>query len=103
MKEKIKTFLIAYCQSKGWSTSDKDLEEVLVEQMPVFKEIGSAHRWYDDEFRVVEIDGRFIGFNWYHVTGDNSISDMDLELDTSSVCFVDKKQKMVDYYEPEEL
>ena len=100
MNEKVKAHLTAYCQKNSWGISNNDFEEILIEAKPVFKEIGSAHRWYDEEFRVVNIDGMLIGFSWYHLTGDNSIRDMDLEFDFNSVSQVEKKQRMVDYYEP---
>lgn len=99
MNEKIKKHLIAYCQSKGWGTTDKDVEEVLLEAKEIYRETIGSHRWYDDLFKVVEVAGMLIGFDWYYATGDNSFKDMDLTLDTSSVCEVEKKQRTVDYYE----
>lgn len=99
MNEKIKAHLIAYCESKGWETSDEGLMEVLKESKPLFKEIVGEHRWYEDEFRVVEINGMLIGFMDFHMTGDNNASDMGLEHDIRKVCEVEKNQKTIDYYE----
>jgi len=100
MNEEIKKHLIAYCESKGYGTTDKDLTEVLTESNSIFSEITGSHRWYDDEFRVVEINGMLIGFYDYHITGDNSREDMDLFIDESRITRVEKKQKLVDHYEP---
>lgn len=99
MNEKIKAHLTAYAKSKGWGTDDDTLMEILSEASDVFSEIVGSHRWYEDKFRVVNVDGMLIGFNDFHMTGDSSRSDMGLEFDLTSVCEVEKKQKTVDYYE----
>lgn len=100
MNEKIKAHLTAFCQKYKWEATDEVFSEILTEATPIFKEIGAAHRWYDEEFRVVSIDGMLIGFDWYHVTGDNSIYDMDLTLDFKSVTEVEKWTKTVIFYKP---
>jgi hypothetical protein len=100
MNQKIREHLTNYCIKNGWETTDKDLLEVLTESREVFSEITGSHRWYDDKFVVVEVDGMLIGYDDFYTTGDNDASDMGLEYDIDSVCEVEKKQKMVDYYEP---
>ena len=92
MNDKIRQHLTAFNENGGWGTSDKDLMETLTEATPVYKAIGSAHRWYDDEFRVVNIGGMLIGYNGFHITGDNGVSDMGLEYKIDSVCEVEKKE-----------
>ena len=100
MNEKIKAHLIEYNKKNNWSfETDKDLEETLRESRVVYREITGSHRWYEDEFIVVDVDGMLIGYNWYHTTGDLTPREMDLDFDFSSVCEVEKKQKTVDYYE----
>ncbi len=91
--------LKAHCAKHGWGETDEDIKEVLTDARPIFREITGSHRWYDDEFRVVEIDGMLIGYYGYHITGDNSAKDMDLDYDLKKVTEVVKKQKTVDYYE----
>lgn len=83
-----------------YGTTDDDIKELLTEATTIYKELGSSHRWYDEEFRVVNIDGMLIGYDWFHVTGDNSVSDMGLEFDINSICQVEKKQRTIDYYQP---
>jgi hypothetical protein len=100
MNEKVKAYLTAYCQKNNWATSDEDLREVLTEGKRVYKEIGAAHRWYDETFEVVNIDGMLIGFDYYHTTGDCSLRDHDLTLDLNTVCEVRQKERSVIYYEP---
>jgi len=100
MNEKVKAHLIAYCESKGWGTDDDTLMEVLSEAKELYRKTTGSHRWYDDLFKVVEVNGMAIGFDDFYMTGDNSRSDMDLNYDLSSVCEVEKKQKTIDYYEP---
>jgi hypothetical protein len=103
--EKIKTAIEAYCKEYSIEIPVEErrynelVEEILQDSTPVYSEIGSSHRWYDDEFIVVEVSGVFIGYWWYHTTGDNTPSDMDLEFDIRKVCEVEKKQKTIDYYE----
>lgn len=100
MNEKIKAHLTAYCQKNGWGTSDKDLMESISEQKTIHKEIVGSHRWYDDEIRVIEIDGMLLQYAGFHFTGDHSMRDMDLEYDLDSVIEVEKTQRMVDCYIP---
>lgn len=105
MNETIKKAIQTYCEQLNIEvpTDEKDynelVEEILTDARPVFSEIGSSHRWYDEKFIVVKISDLLIGYDWFHITGDNSASDMGLEFDITSVCLVEKKQKTVDYYE----
>lgn len=99
MNQKIKNHLIAFNQKEGYGITDKDLLETITETKPIFTQIIGKHRWYEDEFRVVEIDGMLIGYDGFHTTGDTSWRDMDLEYDIDSVCEVEKKQKTIDYYD----
>lgn len=99
MNENIKAHLTAYCQKNNWEPTDENIQEILIYATPVYSLIGDSHRWYDEEFRVVKIEGMLIGFDWYHVTGDDSIKDMDLGFNMDSICECEKKQKTIDYYE----
>lgn len=110
MNQKIKNYILNYYlkeyQDNIPFTDEqiKDLDslirDVLMEEPILYKELGSQHRWYINEFRVVSIDGMLIGYHWYHVTGDNSPSDMGLKLDLNKVCEVEEKEKTIKYYTP---
>lgn len=93
MNEKVKQHLIQYALKHGYSEEEINLEEILREEgTQVHSEIVSSHRWYDDEEIIVELDGMYIRYYDYHITGDNSAYDMGLEFDESSVVQVFKKQ-----------
>lgn len=105
MNEIIKNAISIYCEQYKITIpeDEKDyadlVEEILTDARPIYSEIGSSHRWYDDKFVVVDIAGILIGYDWFHITGDNSASDMGLEFDIESVCQVEKREKTVSYYE----
>lgn len=99
MNEKVKKHLAAYAEKQGWGTSDKELFEILMESKVIYSEIVGEHRWYEDEFRVVEVDGMLIGYEGFHTTGDASWRDMDLEHDIKTIREVSKKEKTVVVYE----
>lgn len=99
MNENVKKHITAYNEKNGYGTTDADLHETLREVgKEVYSEIGSKHRWYDEKFVVVELDGMLIGYDTFHTTGDNGWRDLGLEHDFNKVYVVQKKQKTVDYY-----
>lgn len=100
MNDVIKQHLIKVAEANKWGTGDKELFEILLESKPIHKEIVGSHRWYDDQFKVVEVDGLLIGFYDFYMTGDNNADDMGLEHDYDSVCLVEKTQKIIDVYTP---
>ena len=100
LNPEIQKVLESVCLREGWKTTDKDFAEVLLESEEVYSEIGAAHRWYDEKTVVVEIEGKLIQFDDYHLTGDNSKSDMGLEFDLSSVKFCEAYQVTVTKYRP---
>ncbi len=100
LKPEIKKILEGVCLREGWPATDKDFAVVLQESEEVYSEIGSAHRWYDEKTVVVKVDGWLIQFDDYHLTGDNSKSDMGLEFDLSSVKFCEAYQVTVTKYRP---
>lgn len=68
------------------------------------EETSSEHRWYDERDIVheVEIDGenRFFATFDYHIIGDNSANDMDLDMPTiKDVVEVFPVKKEVTIYE----
>jgi len=99
MTEKIKKHLTDYAISKGWETDDDTLFEIVREGKRVYEENSSEHRWYVDQFRVVEVNGMHIGYDDFFMTGDNSASDMGLKYDYNSICEVKQVQKTITVYE----
>lgn len=98
LNPEIEKILEAHCIKNGWGTTGRDFVEVLTESREVYSEIGSAHRWYDEKFIVVKIDDKYIGYDYYQVAGDNSIFDMRLDFDLSSVCFCEEYQVTLTKY-----
>jgi len=82
----------------GCEVFDTDLAYVLLDGKVVYSEIGASHRWYDEKTVVVRIDGNLILYGWYHLTGDNGVSDMGLSFDLSSVMFCEEYQVVVTKY-----
>ncbi len=104
MNEIIKNAISIYCERLKITIPEDEkeyaslVEEILRDARPLYSEIGASHRWYDEKFVVVDISGTLIGYDWFHITGDNSASDMGLEFDIKSVCRVEKREKTVSYY-----
>lgn len=94
MNEKIKKHLKSYCEKNEWTWPDDPwgILEILLDGKQLSYEIGDSHRWYDEVEIVTEIDGMIIGFDWVHVTGDNSPRDMDLDLDLDSIREMEAKE-----------
>lgn len=92
LNAKVKEIVGEYLDSKGWERDEENYSEAIRYGKEVYSKIGEAHRWYDEEFRVVEVDGYLIGFNDFHTTGDMSAADMDLDFDWESVSLVEKRE-----------
>jgi hypothetical protein len=99
MNEVIKQHVLAYSAKKGYGTTDKDLFEIIREcGKEVYSEVKGSHRWYDKEFKVVDLDGMLIGYDDFHTTGDSNWHDLGLEHDINSIVEVEKRTKTVDFY-----
>ena len=102
MGKAVKEFLTAINKREGYSIDDEALVETLVETGErVFSGYQDVHRWYITEEVVNEVEGRFIMFTDYIITGDNGMDDMDLSYDLEKAYFVEKKTREVTetYYE----
>lgn len=72
--------------------SDKGIEELLVHTLdPIHSEEINHRRWWKDRFDVVEINGKYVGFDTAETTGDRGPSDVGWEFDFDSICEVEKK------------
>jgi len=106
-KRSLEEVIKDYNKKHGYENDPEGDFEVFVECLSkgiVSEETSSEHRWYDvrDVVHKVEIDGenRFFSTFDYHITGDNSASDMDLDLPTiKDVVEVFPVKKEVTIYE----
>lgn len=92
MNNNLKDFLIDVNYKEGYSSSDADLRELLMESKEVYRREIARSRWYNRYHYVVEINGKFIQYTWFECTGDNSIIDMGLEFNWDEVFEVFPKQ-----------
>lgn len=98
----VKQFLTEYNEREGYGTDKSCLIETLTEATRVYDDPNmDEHRWYICQEVVNEIDGTFIRFTAYIITGDNNMSDMGLEYDLDSAEIVQRKERTVIeiYYE----
>ena len=100
LKQDVKEFLEGVCKRDGFKATTHNLVETLTEAKEVYRDVGAAHRWYDELEVVVKIDDKFIQYNWFHVTGDNSIDDMLLAFNLSAVTFCEEYQETITRYKP---
>lgn len=98
----VREFLKKVNQEHGWDVDDFSLAETLIDYGTVVHRSGQdQHRWYICQTAVTEIDGTFIAFTDYIITGDNSMSDMDLHYDLDAAKIVERKERTITevYYE----
>jgi len=98
----VRQVLADYSKSKGYGDDDDILTEILTEGKTVYTDpYIDMHRWYGIQNVVNEIDGVFIMFSDYIITGDNGMGDMDLSYDLDSAKIVTRKERTVIevYYE----
>ncbi len=98
LDQEVKAFLEEICKREGWESTDESFTELLLDGDEIHYEMGASHRWYDEKTVVIKIGESFIMYDWYHITGDNSVSDMDLAFDLSSVCFCEPYEETVTRY-----
>lgn len=91
----VREFLKKHNEAKGYGVDDGDLIETLTEGNRVHVEGRDEHRWFFCETAVNEIDGVFIQYTDYLITGDASMSDMDLEYDLDSAEIVERKERQI--------
>ena len=100
LNAEIESHLKTHCKKNGWTPSKEIYTEILLEAKRIWTEIGASHRWYNEKYVVVEIDGKLIGYAGYHLTGDNNASDMGLQFDLSNVEFCEEYQETITKYRP---
>jgi hypothetical protein len=104
MNKKIKDHIVNYCKKNGWGyDSDDELWETITESgKEVYRGNRDQHRWYNEYFVVVDLNGMEIGFYDAETTGDNSASDIGWEFDLDRCCEVEKTEetKVIITYKP---
>lgn len=101
-KVTVREFLRKYAIDNDYAhDEDDDLAELLTESVIIHRAGRDTHRWYIRELVVVDIGGVFIQFWDYIITGDGSMSDMDLKYDLDLASIVKRKERVVTeiYYE----
>ena len=107
-KQTAKEFLLDYIQNSPENRNDKTGLPYYRNLTEFFNEVGYDYdhyeekgdsRWWSNGFAVQEINGKLIGYEWATTTGDDSPTDKGWQFNENSICFVEKKQKTIDYYE----
>ena len=101
MSQTVREFLAGICAREGYGTEEGSLTELLTEGARVHSGDTDEHRWYICQDVVNEVEGTFIRFTDFIITGDNSMSDMDLSYDLDAAKIVTKKERRITetYYE----
>ena len=90
MDEKIKKHVGEYLKIQDADDSEDSIIELIRYSEEIFyKVIEKKCRW-NDVFKVVEIDGMFIGCDDAETTGDNTPNDVGFEFDPESIVEVEK-------------
>ena len=93
--------LTEYCELNGYPTSDDSLLESLTEATIVHEQGHDEHRWYIVKTSIAQVSDSFIAYTDYIITGDASMSDMDLRYDLDEAKVVERKERVITeaYYE----
>ena len=90
MNDIIKKHVGEYLRVQDMNDSEDSIIEWIRYSDEIYSEIVDTKRWWKVVFRVVEIDGMFIGFDDAETTGDNSPSDVGFEFNPESIVEVEK-------------
>jgi hypothetical protein len=91
MDEKIKKHVGEYRKRRGEDDSEDSIIGLIRYSEEIHSKVVDTRRWWwNDVFKVVEIDGMLIGFDDAETTGDRSPSDVGFEFDPESIVEVEK-------------
>jgi hypothetical protein len=95
-----KEFVEKSMAERGMEFNDKrELREFLCWECDViYEEVFDESRWWDNVFKVAEVDGKLVGFDDANSTGDNTAYENGFEFDANSICFVEPYNKTVTRY-----
>ena len=86
--QEIKDYIKSCYIDEGYDESritDEFIEEGLKEELCIYKEDVSEHRWYAAIEKIVKIGDKYFKFEDYYITGDTSAADMGLEFNWESL------------------
>lgn len=98
----VKEIFTPILEKEGYKPSEDGIIEYIIEfGEEVWTGDTDEHRWYILEETVHDVDGIFVKFDKYIITGDKSMDDMDLSYDLNDFSIVERKEKVetVVYYE----
>lgn len=98
MNEIVKQHLAAFAAKNNWGTDDDTLIEIITEGNHVYEEKISESRWWNNVYRVAEIDGMFIGYEYAQANRDESVRELGWDFDPTTICQVWPTQKVVTVY-----
>lgn len=94
MNKKIKSHLTNYCKKNGVSASTETFWDILSEdEVEIYRGAPAKHRWFNEVFKVAEVDGLEIGFFDAETTGDMSPYDIGWEYDPDDWCLVERHEE----------
>ena len=97
MNNELREFLRSYMERGGFKYDS--LVELLHDMPFIYREETSTHRWWNEYFYVVNVDGRLVGFTYAEANRDESVSDLGYSPDENSICNVKEIQKVITVYE----
>lgn len=103
MNKKIYEHLKEHCRKEKYDFDDGDILEILQEcGHELHEEIVDEHRWWDEIFKVTEIDGMLIGYYDAKSTGDLTAHESGWEFDPDLCHEVERHEetKVVVSYKP---
>lgn len=92
----VREFLKQYNKVNGFGTDEYSLIEALVDSGEVVHREGrDEHRWYICETVVKNIDGTYIKYIDYLITGDSCMNDLGLKYDIDAASIVERKERQI--------
>lgn len=98
MNDKVKQHLIKFAEANNWGTEEGELIEILTESEVIYEEKISESRWWNNVFRVVEVDDMYIGYNYAQANRDEHVRDLGWDFDPKTICEVKPVQTVVTVY-----
>ena len=96
--QEIKDFITLWYVKQGYDESritNEFIEEGLKEELCIYKEDVSEHRWYTAIEKIVKIGDKYFRFEDYYITGGISADDMGLEFNWDSLYEVEPYEVVV--------
>ena len=97
----VKELLESVCIRDGYEPDYDNMSEILECGEVVWEGERDQHRWYIRLPVVVKLEGYYIHYTSYIITGDGCMDDMDLQYNLDAAHFVERKEREVVevYYE----